>query len=356
MCSGTEELNHLPRISRVHGTVSLTGMACLRSIQTYTIALCTVSTLVSLAYLEHMFPPIIHLLISFMQNMKKLWKKNFKKDDTSVLSQKKNWKPLLDHSSPLPSLLFPNQENQGNTARSMTSPTRVNPPQTQFLLSIPPSAHTTSPAHRELFPQSASLFTDCHLDPKPPLGMLQKLIKLFQYAMISGQVWSYASVKMTALQQTYATTSASPRQVESMDSLQTPEQTFSEQTELVQYLNGSMTTSFSESDDATFTRTTTSAIHGAKSLTPTVGEYTKEVAYGTEVTPCPTDAQKSLTRTWPLPCVTSPLSQHALQMTLSSHTLTSTSTTSQKHWAYPGKYPRAFPLDPWSPTRFRLGP
>jgi len=287
--------------------------------------------------------------------MKRLWKKNFKKDDTSVLSQEKNWKPLLDPSSLPPSPLFPNWENQGNTAQCMTSPTRANLPQIRFHLSIPPSAHTISHAHGELFPQSVSSFIDCRPDPKPPSETLRRLIEPSQYTTINGQVWLYASAKMTASQPTHATTSASPQQAESMDSSQTPEQTSSEQTEWVRYQSGLTTTYFSGSVDATLTHTTASDVHGAKPSPSMGGEYTKEVAYGTRATPCLMDAQKSLMKTWPLPCETSPAPQHTLQMTLFTHMPTTTLTTSQKSWAYLGKSPRASPSDPWFLTSVSVG-
>jgi len=330
-------------------------MACSRSIQIYTIALHTVSTLASLAYLEHMFLIIIHLLISSLQNMKKLWRKNFRKEDILVLSQEKNWKPSLDPSSPPPSPLFPNQENQGNIAWSTTSPTHVNLPQIQFHLSILPSAHTIFPAHGELFPPSASSSIDCRQDHRPPSGTLQKPIGPFQYATISGQVWSYASARMTASQPIPAITSASPQQEESMDSSQMPEKTFSKQMEWVQCRNGSTTTYFSGSANATSTHTTTSAIHGARPSPPMEGEYMKEVAYGTGAIPCLMDAQKSLTKTWQPPCMISPTPQHAPQMTPFTHTQTTTLMTSQKGWAYLGKFPRASPLDLWSLTSVSFG-
>jgi len=159
-----------------------------------------------------------------------------------------------------------------------------------------------SHAHGELFPQSVSSFIDCCPDPKPPSETLQRLIEPSQYTTINGQVWLYTSVKTTASQPTHATTSASPQQAESMDSSQMPEQTSSKQTEWVQYQSGLMTTYFSGSVDATLTHTTASDIHGAKPSPSMGGEYTKEVAYGTRATPCLMDAQKSLMKTWPLPC------------------------------------------------------
>jgi len=177
--------------------------------------------------------------------------------------------------------------------------------------------------------------------------MLQRLIEPSQYTTINGQVWLYASVKMTASQPTHATISASPQQAESMDSSQMPEQTSSEQTEWVQYQSGLTTTYFSGSVNATLTHTTASNVHGAKPSPSMGGEYMKEVAYGTRATPCLMDTQKSLMKTWPLPCETSPMPQHTLQTMLFTHMLTTTSTTSQKIWAYLGKSPRASPSDLW---------
>jgi hypothetical protein len=81
----------------------------------------------------------------------------------------------------------------------------------------------------------------------------------------------------------------------------------------------------------------------------------KEVAFGTKATPCPMDAQKSLTKTWPLPCETLPMPQHALQTKLSIHTPTTTSMTSQKNWAYLGRFPRPSPLDLLCHTSVSVG-
>ena len=309
--------------------ISSTGTACSRSIQIYTIASCRVSTLASLAYLEHMFLIIIHLLISSLHNMKKLWKKNSRKEDISVLSQEKNWKPSLDLSSPPPSPLFPNQENQGNITWSMTSPTRVNLPQIQFHLSIPPSAHTIFPAHGELFPPSALSSIDFCQDHKPPSGTLQTIpvhhdqwpglvIHLHEDDSFTANTCNNFGLTLAGgVHELLADAGADLFRANGMG----------------QYQNGSTITYFLGSTNATSTHTTTSTIHGAKPLPPTEGEYMKEVAYGTGVIPCLMVTQKNTTKTWPPPWAISPMPQHTPPMTLFTHMLTTTSTTSQKGWA-----------------------
>ena len=69
MCSGTDELRCSPLTSPVHGAAGLKGMGCLGDTLTYTIALCMVLTLGSLAYLRHTFQPITHLFISSLETV-----------------------------------------------------------------------------------------------------------------------------------------------------------------------------------------------------------------------------------------------------------------------------------------------
>ena len=78
--------NLLTPYKPVHGTRGSSDMGYLKNIQPYTIALCMVFISESLAYLNHTFPLIALLLISCLQNMKKLWRKNFIKGGTLALS------------------------------------------------------------------------------------------------------------------------------------------------------------------------------------------------------------------------------------------------------------------------------
>ena len=153
VCSGTEELIHSPLTSQAHGAVSLTNTAFLKNTQPYTIALCMVLILESLAYLNHTFQLIAQLFISCLHNMKKLWRKSFIKEDTLVPSCKQNWNPLLDPSSHPPSPLFLNLENPENFTEYTTSPTPISCPQIWSHPSTQPSTCMSFPAHGGPFQQ-----------------------------------------------------------------------------------------------------------------------------------------------------------------------------------------------------------
>ena len=162
LCSGTEKLTHSPLTSLMCGVDSWKDMAFWGDTLTCILALHRVSMLEFLAYNKLTFLLIVHLLISIPRSTKKLWRQNFRKEDTLVLSQGLSSSPLSDLSNPPPSLLLPNPENQGNTAWYMISRTRVRHAQTPFNLSILPSVHRIFPAPGELPPQYVSLSITCH--------------------------------------------------------------------------------------------------------------------------------------------------------------------------------------------------
>ena len=174
--SGTEELIRSLRTSQARGMLSSSDMAYLKNIQPYTIALCMVFISESLAYLNHMFLLIALLLISRLQNVKKLWRKNFIKGGTLALSHKQSSNLSLVLSNHPPSPLFLNRENQENSVRCMISPAHANHPQTQSHPSIQPLTHMTFPAHGEPSQPYPSLFSVCHLDHRPPFEMSLKHI------------------------------------------------------------------------------------------------------------------------------------------------------------------------------------
>jgi len=337
VCSGTEELICSPLTSQVCGAVGSTNMASLRNTQLYTIALCMVLISEFLAYLNHTFPLTALPLIYYLQNMKKLWRKSSIKGDTSVLSCKQNWNLSLDLSSHPPSPLFLNQESQENSVGYMTSPTLVSHPQIRSHLLIQPSTHMIFPAHGEPFQQYPLSFFDCHPDPKLPFGMSQKHTGPSQPITASGQVWLCISEKMTALQQTFATTLGSPRQEGPTASLQMWVLTFSKQTELAHYQNGLMIIYFLGFLTATLTHTIVSIVPGANWLHQMEGEYVRAAIYGTKVTQCLMDAQKNLMKIWPPPYAISPTPPHVPHMMPYLHMLIRILTFFQMSWASHGK-------------------
>ena len=123
------------------------------------LALHRVSMLEFLSYNKLTFLLIVHLLISIPRSTKKLWRLNFRKEETLALSPGLSSSHLLDLFNPPPSPLLPNLENQGNTAWCMISCTRAHHAQIQFNLSIQPSVHRIFPAPGELSPQYVSSST-----------------------------------------------------------------------------------------------------------------------------------------------------------------------------------------------------
>ena len=351
MRSGTEELRCSLLTSLARGAVGLKGTGCLEDILIYTIALCMVSTWGFLAYLRHMFRLITHLFTNFLENMKKLWIRNFKKEDTSVLSPGQISSPSLGLFSLPPYPLFPNWESQESSAQYTTSPTCVKHPQIRYHLSTP----RTFLAPGECSPQYALSFIDYPQAPRPPSEMSLKHIEPYQYDMINGQVWLYDFMKKTALQPTYATTSVSHQQEEHTASSQMPVQTFSKLTASAHCLNGLMTIYSFESPTSTSMHTTTSASPGISWSPLMEDESTKVAVYGTKVRPCPTDAPRSLMKTWPAPCRIYLVPQNIPKKTPYSPMRMTTLTASQMSSASHGKRPKPFHSDQRSLTLASYG-
>jgi len=262
--SGTEELIRLPLTSQTRGVDSLTDLALSKDTQIYALASYRVLMSESLIY-QRLTPLIIvQSLLSTLKCMKKLWRKNLKKEDTLALSRGLNLKHLLDLSNPRPSPLLPNQASQENTVWYMTSHTHAHQTQIQCHPSTQPSIHITSHAPGEPSPQCASSSIVYQQGPKLPSEMSPRHTGLYPYITINGQVWLCNFKEKTALQQTQTTASASPQRVGPMASLPMQVQTSYEPTALALCPSGWMTTFSSISPNNTSKRTTASATFGLK--------------------------------------------------------------------------------------------
>jgi len=262
VCSGTEELTHSPLTNRMHGADSSIGTTFSENTQICILALHRVLMLEFLAYHRLILPLIIHPLISTPKPMKKLWRKNSKKEDTLAPSRGLNSSLSSGLSNLHPSPLFPNLENQGNFAQCTTSLTHTHHVQIWYLQSTQPSTHTISPAPGELSLRYASSSIVYRQDRKLPSEMCLKPIVPSLSITINGQVWSCNSEVTTNSQQTPVTISDSPRQEGPMASSQTQAQTSSKQMESALYPNGWMTIFSSRFLAVTSKCTTTNAMSG----------------------------------------------------------------------------------------------
>ena len=188
------------------------------------LSLTQVSMLEFLAYNKLTFLLIVHLLISIPRSTKKLWRQNFRKEDTLALSLGLSLSPLSDLSNPPPSPLLPNPENQENTTWYMISHTCAHHAQIQFNLSILPSVHRIFPAPAEISPQYVSSSIACHQGSRLPSEMCLKLIRPSLSITANGQAWWCNLRVKTTSQQTQTTVLASPQQARPMASLLMQEQ------------------------------------------------------------------------------------------------------------------------------------